>query len=88
MALNVTGIFLVVSILVILLIALFLGFYFRHQLKNCVNNQDSLCPQITCPCDDQQNGPCFGLAYRVVGTGVFLCSNSPTTAVDENGNVI
>lgn len=63
-------------------------FVFRQYLQTCETKESPFCYDVPCPCDDNKGAPCFGYAKKSAGTGVWYCSNSPYTKVDDNGNVV
>lgn len=77
----------------VIIIIIVTGVVYNGQLNICENKQSTFCHTIQCPCDTPLNGkgqpPCFGYAKMPAEKpGQWYCSNSPLTAVDNNGNVV
>lgn len=75
---------LALGIVFIILIAL----SYQRSFNTCEANPSDLCYQVQCPCDDSTTGPCFGMAYRDLGNGRYVCINSPLTVVNSQGNPV
>lgn len=77
----------VVFIVLLALLILVILFYLKinNSKNNCLNLESPFCYNISCPCDEKKP-PCFGSAKRPVGKGLWRCSSSPGTVVDDKGN--
>lgn len=88
MAVSIAGLIIIVVIIIAIIIVAIQGFTYQSTLNTCETEQSLFCYTITCPCDDDSQGPCFGYAKRPAETdGQWYCANAPRTAVDNNGNI-
>jgi hypothetical protein len=89
MAVNVYGIVINIVMIIVILIMVVLGLMFNTSLKNCETEQSPYCYTITCPCDDDTKGPCFGYATKPGSKeGTFRCSIAENTDVDITGKIV
>lgn len=89
MAISVGGIIINIIMIIGIIILIIVGVIYNNQLNSCQTKQSSFCYNISCPCDDKNQGPCFGYSKMPAGKeGQWYCSNAPLTIVDNNGNVV
>ena len=86
MVVSVAGIIVNIIMLLIIVAIIVIGIIYNNDLKMCENKQSPFCYTIQCPCDTQQEAPCFGYAKMPAEvSGQWYCSDAPLTAVDNNG---
>lgn len=89
MAISITGIVINVIMLIIIIIIVVLGFSYNNELHTCETKQSPFCYNISCPCDQNNQAPCFGYAKQPAETaGHWYCSNAPLSKVDNNGQLV
>lgn len=89
MTISITGVIINIVMIIIIIIIIVAGVTYNRDLKDCENKQSPFCYTIQCPCDTQQDAPCFGYAKMPAQkTGQWYCSNAVNSIVDNNGNVV
>jgi len=89
MGVSIAGIAVNILMVVIIVLIVITGLTYSTELKDCQTKQSRFCYSIQCPCDTGSAAPCAGYAKMPAETsGQWYCSNSPTTLVNDNGNII
>lgn len=89
MLVSVTGIIINIIMVLIIIGLLIAGIIYNNDLQICEKKQSPFCYTIQCPCDSQQQAPCFGYTKMPAETsGQWYCSNAPLTAVDSSGSPV
>lgn len=86
---SITGIVMNILILIMIILVVIWGISVQRDLGTCLSEESQFCLNVMCPCDQNQEvGPCFGMAFRPgPREGTFYCSGS-NTLVDTRGRPV
>lgn len=80
MVISIAGVIINVIMVLIIIGLVITGIVHNSDLNRCKTQQSAFCYAIQCPCDNKDEGPCFGYAFRPgEKDNEFYCSNSPSS---------